>query len=407
VILLRLFLLGFRSPGYRSRWKERLGFLPPLNINSPVLWVHAVSVGEVEAATPVVENLLLENPQHQLIVTTVTPTGAETVKRRFADKVTHLYLPYDLPFAVLRFIKQLRPSISVVMETEIWPNLYYYCHRENIPVVLVNARMSLRSLNGYQKFAGLMKKTLGCVTQVIAQSRQDAERFVLAGCDENKVSVAGNLKFDVSNSSRQSEKTMTAGSDLFANRPVWIAASTHDKEEALVLDAYEQVLKQHKDCLLILAPRHPHRFNKVAELCANRKFKLVRKSGKANCTDDIQIFLLDTLGELKSYYACADLAYVGGSLVPAGGHNLIEPASLGVPVISGIHISNFHEVANLLEQAEAAYLVENITELAQKVTLLLGNKNLRCRMGENGKNLIAANQGSAEYISGTLQMILR
>jgi len=403
---LRLYFLGFRTPAYRQRWRERFAVLPRLEITRPVLWLHAVSVGEVEASTPLIDRLLTQFPQYQIVITTVTPTGAQTVQRRFADKVIHFYLPYDLPDAVQRFIRQLSPTICVVMETELWPNLYHYCHQQQIPIVIANARMSLRSLNGYRKFGPLIKKTLSCVTQIIAQSKLDADRIISLACDPDRVSIAGNLKFDVDAPPELHKRAQSIRRKLFANRSVWIAASTHDNEEDLVLDAFARILAEHADCLLIIAPRHPQRFDKVADLCVKRGFSVTRKSSDVECGDSTQIFLLDTLGDLQLYYGCADIAFVGGSLVAAGGHNMLEPAALGVPVISGEHVANFHEISSLLLEAGAVFLVKDSAELAGKVKQLLTDTGLRHQMGAYGKALVAVHRGSADHTVDILRSIL-
>ena len=406
LVFLRLIILGFRTPSYWSRWSERLGFLPVIKFDQPVFWLHAVSVGEVEAATPIIERMLNQLPQYQIVITTVTPTGAETVQRRFKNDVRHFYLPYDLPFAVQRFIKQIQPSICVIMETEIWPNLYHYCNQKNIPIMLVNARVSSGSLAGYQKLPGLLKMTFGCVTHVLAQSKLDAERIKMIGCVSNKVSVAGNIKFDISIPSDLSIRAKSIKEALLQKRPVWIAASTHDKEEELLLEAHKQILEQYEDCVLILAPRHTHRSNKVADLCVKSNLNIIRKSSNEKCNNETQIYLLDTLGELQTYYGCADLAFVGGSLVPAGGHNMLEPACLGLPVLSGNYVSNFHEVSNLLLEANALILVNDVPDLVDKVMQLLSNVELRDQMGENAINLVATHKGSTDQVMNKLKPFL-
>jgi len=348
----------------------------------------------------------MQFPQYQIIITTVTPTGAQTVQQRFNKRVIHLYLPYDLPYSIQRFLKQLQPAICVIMETELWPNLYHYCHLQNVPIILVNARMSLRSLSGYKYFGSLMKKTLDCVDQVIAQTQLDADRIISMGFDPTRASVAGNLKFDVSIPSDLNLQAQSIRAELFSNRPVWIAASTHENEEELVLDAHERILTEFNNCLLIIAPRHPQRFDKVADLCIKRGFNVVRKSSNVERREVTQIFLLDTLGELQLYYGCADFAFVGGSLVPAGGHNMLEPASMGVPIISGIHVSNFHEISNLLLEAKAIFLIKDTSELVEKATMLLTDERLRQQMVVNGKRLVAENRGGTHQVMTILQSIL-
>jgi len=405
-VFIRLFILGFKTPAYWSGWAERFGFLPNLAIERPVIWLHAVSVGEVEAAIPLVSRLLEQLPRYQIVLTTVTRTGAQTVQKRFADSVVHLYLPYDLPVSIQRFINILKPAICIIMETEIWPNLYYYCHQQKIPVVLANARMSSKSIRGYRKFRRLFTETLECVAQVITQSKADADRFISLGCEPARISVAGNLKFDINIQANLHEHANTIRNNNFPDRPVWIAASTHENEENIVLEAYEKILIQHKKCLLIIAPRHPQRFDKVAKLCVKSGFNLARKSDNSNCDDAVQVLLLDTLGELQLYYGCADLAFVGGSLVPAGGHNMLEPAILGIPIISGPHVTNFQEITSLLETAEAVCMVRDTDELAEKVTLLLNDSKLRCLFGENARKMVAENRGGADTTIDIIKSIL-
>lgn len=405
-VFARLIFLGIKTPAYWSGWGERFGFLPNLAIERPVIWLHAVSVGEVEAAIPLVSRLLEQLPQYQIVLTTVTPTGAQTVQKRFSDSVVHLYLPYDLPVSIQRFINILKPAICIIMETEIWPNLYYYCHQQKIPVVLANARMSLKSIRGYRKFRRLFTETLDCVVQVITQSKLDADRFISLGCEPARISIAGNLKFDIDIQANLREQANTIRNNNFPDRPVWIAASTHENEEFLVLEAHKKILIQHKKCLLIIAPRHPQRFDKVAKLCIKRGFSLVRKSNNSICDDAVQVLLLDTLGELQLYYGCADLAFVGGSLVPAGGHNMLEPAILGIPIISGPHITNFQEITSLLETAEAVCMVRDTDELAEKVTLLLNDSKLRCLFGENARKMVIENRGGADTTIDIIKSIV-
>jgi 3-deoxy-D-manno-octulosonic-acid transferase len=406
-VLLRLFILGFRSRGYWSRWRERLGFVDSLADRRPVIWVHAVSVGEVEASKPLVQRLLKHKPQYRIVLTTVTPTGAETALNRFGKQVTHFYLPYDLPYSIKKFIYKVRPSLCLVMETELWPNMFFYCEQGDIPVILASARLSLRSLKGYMRFRELLCQTLDSTTRVLAQSKLDAERYLMLGCQPRKLSVIGNLKYDVEIPTGLIEKGESMRLNQFSNRSVWIAASTHSNEESLVLDAHRQVLEKIEDAILILAPRHPHRFEKVAKLCEKKTFELVRKSEDKAISAQTNVYLLDTLGDLQLFISCADVAFMGGSLVPSGGHNMLEPASLGVPVVSGTSIYNFQSICDSLIDVGALCLVNDSDELAEEIGTLLEDKNMSSLMGGHGRELVVQNQGCADKIISEIAGLLK
>ena len=397
-VVLRLFWLSFRNPDYRRRWKERFGFPDKITSHDKVIWLHAVSVGEVQASRPLVNALLDEYPDYRILITTMTPTGADCVKQYFADSVTHLYLPYDLPVSVKHFISVIDPSILIVMETELWPNLFHYCQVKNIPVIVANARMSEKSAKGYQRFSSLTRSTLENISLVIAQGKKDAERMIMLGADEDKVIVTGNLKFDIHLPHSVTEQAQALRRYFSVNRPVWIAASTHAGEEKIILDAFDKVLQQHPQCLLVIAPRHPQRSARLRELCAKRNLKVLSKSDNKECDEDVKIFILDTLGELPMYYAAADVAFVGGSLTETGGHNMLEPACLGLPVIMGPHVFNFQEISQLLLDEGAAWKVTNMDELSGRVSSLLGDANLRHSTGERGRNIVLKNRGNVEKI---------
>ena len=399
LVLLRLFWLARKNPAYSQRWPERFGFLPEIRFSKPVLWIHAVSVGEVHATKPIVKKLLEKHPQYQIIMTTMTPTGALSVRQNYEDDVEHLYLPYDLPFAIKRFLIKFKPALLIVMETELWPNLFSICERENVPVVLINARLSVRSMKGYQCLKPLTKNTLNVLSVIGAQSRMDADRFMTLGASVEKVVVTGNLKFDIRLPHSVLEQAQSLRRQFSIDRPVWIAASTHDGEEELVLEAFDQVLQTYKDCLLIIVPRHPERCESVLDLCDKRDLNAVRRSQFETYDLTTQVFILDTLGELGMFYACADVAFVGGSLLPdIGGHNMLEPASLGIPVITGKYLFNFVEVSELLYAQNALVLVSDLNELAQRVVELLQDANLRHSIGERGKGVITENQGATERV---------
>ncbi len=408
LVLLRLFWLGRKNPDYRRRWPERFGFFPEIQFSRPVLWIHAVSVGEVQAARTLIDRLLADYAHYQLLITTVTPTGAAGVARAYGDAVQHVYCPYDLPLAVRRFLARFRPCLLLIMETELWPNLLAICRRRAVPVLLVNARLSACSGRRYGRFGAFSKETLANLSLIAAQSQADAERFLELGAPADKVVVTGNLKFD-SSCPQASDETASEPAQprqgLFAaDMPIWIAASTHAGEEELVLAAFEQVLESSPNCLLILAPRHPERCEAVLELCRRRRLATARRSEPGECGPATRVFVLDTLGELARFYACSDVAFVGGSLVPdVGGHNLLEPAALGLPVISGEQPFNFAEASRLLHEAGALLFVSNPQELAREVSALLADAAKRRRMGEKAREVVLANRGATDRVMDILR----
>ncbi len=397
-VVLRLFWLGFRNPDYRRRWKERFGFPDKITSHDRIIWLHAVSVGEVQVSRPLVNGLLEEYPDYKVLITTMTPTGADSVNQYFADAVKHLYLPYDLPVAVKHFISVIEPSILIVMETELWPNLFHYCHKKDIPIIVINARMSEKSAKGYRRFSSLIRPMLENVSLVVAQGKKDAERMIALGVDKDKISVTGNLKFDINLPHSVTEQAQALRRYLSVNRPVWIAASTHEGEEKIILDAFDKVLQQQPQCLLLIVPRHPGRAAAVRELCTKRNLKVLSKSDNRECDENVKVFILDTLGELPMYYAAADVAFVGGSLTEIGGHNMLEPACLGLPVIMGPHVFNFQEISQLLLDEGAAWKVSNADELSGRVSSLLADANLRHSIGERGRGVVLKNRGNVEKI---------
>lgn len=402
LVLLRLLWLGIKTPAYLAGWGQRFGYGPPLNRNGTVIWIHAVSVGEVQAAKPLVDHLLRQRPPSSLLISTVTPTGAQTVRRLFNGSVEHRFFPYDLPGAVDRFLERVDPALVLIMETEIWPNLYRHCRLRRIPVALINARLSENSLRGYRRFGSFLGTTLNCLSLIAAQSRADADRFLSLGAVPAIVRVTGNLKFDIN----QPPSVIEAGEvqrRFFSGRPIWIAASTHAGEEEAVLEAHKQVLHEHGDCLLILAPRHPERAQSVTELARRQGFQTTRHSENSGYSEQTQVYILDTMGELPVFYAAADVSFVGGSLIPAGGHNMLEPASLGVPVICGPHLYNFSEAAGLLGEAWALDVVSTPAELAGRVNQLLEDANLRHTLGESGRQVIRDNQGTLQQVLDAVQ----
>ncbi len=405
-VLLRLFFLSLKNPAYRLRWQERFGFPAWTNDNKPVLWIHAVSVGEVNAATPIIHHLLESHPQYRILVTTVTPTGAITLEQHFGKDITHLYLPYDLPFSVKRFLKIIRPTLLITMETEIWPNLYNACERSDVPILIINARLSEKSSKGYKLVSGLMKQTLIKVNMIAAQTEKDADRFISFGADKNKVCVTGNLKFDIAIPHSITEQAQSLKRYFSVNRPVWIAASTQEGEEEIILNAHKAVLKEYPDAILILAPRHPDRVNKVTALCDVAGIRYIKRTQQQNFSSELSVYILDTLGELQLHYAASQLAFVGGSLVNTGGQNMMEPASLALPVITGPYTYNFIEISELLSEAGALARVSTAETLSQAVCHLLGDANLRHNIGEKGRQVIESNKGNINSLMVIIESYL-
>ena len=358
LIILRLLWRGTRASAYWQRWGERFGNSPELTRPAPVIWIHAVSVGEVEACRPLVKSLQITYPKHQLLITTMTPTGSERVKLLFADTVAHCYLPYDVPFAIKRFLKTNRPVFGVIMETEIWPNLLLTCKQQNIPLVLANARMSDRSTKGYARFPKLTKMVLNSLRFIAAQGQHDRDNFHLLGADITDVHAIGNLKFETNLPASIVEQASAMRMMWDNDRPVWVAASTHEGEEEMILHASKQVRSKFPNLLLIIVPRHPERFDRVTALTHRAGFKTLRRSEQLPCSSNIQVLVVDTMGELPLFYAACDVALVGGSLVPHGGHNILEPAALGRAVLVGPHFFNFNEITKQFIEAQAAIQVE-------------------------------------------------
>jgi 3-deoxy-D-manno-octulosonic-acid transferase len=409
LIVLRLALRGFRSRPYYWRWAERFGFFKASLDLRDSLWVHAVSVGEVNAAEPLIKALKRDYPGVPLVVTTVTPTGTARVRQLFGDSVFHVYLPYDLPYAVNRFLAGVRPRLALIVETEIWPNLYFACQRRGIPLMIVNARLSERSLRGYRPrpLRGMVRAALGCVNVVAAQSESDAARYRLIGAPAERVVVCGNLKYDMP----IPQDALMIGTRLRehwgARRPVWIAASTHEGEEQAVLEAHMVVLKRLPDALLLIAPRHPERFRPVENAVRSLGFAAGSYSVDGMPAPSNQVFVIDAMGQLMPFYAAAGLAFVGGSLVPIGGHNVLEPAALGTPVLVGPHTFNFEEItASLIEQG-GALRVPDSAMLGESVLRLLLDDTRRSEMGLAAQQVFELERGALrrvmELIAAQLQ----
>jgi len=401
-ILLRLIWRGFRAPAYWQRWPERFGYGSTLSQHQPVIWVHAVSVGEVEATRPLVQALTESFSNHHLVITTMTPTGSDRVKHLYGDRVSHCYLPYDLPFAINRFLARTQPSFGIIMETELWPNLLFCCQKRAIPLILANARMSEKSATGYLRLASFTKKILNSLSLIAAQSEQDRQQFKRLGADIKRIHAIGNLKYEISFPIGIREEANMMRDMWNKDRPVWVAASTHEGEEELILNASRTVRARFPDLLVIIVPRHPERFDRVAALSQRAGFNTLRRSEHRPCRSDIDVLVVDTMGELPLFYSCCDVAFVGGSLVPVGGHNLLEPAALGRAIVTGPHVFNFNEITQQFLAADAAIMVDSVQALADSVSKLLAEPHRREQMGNAALKLIASSQGASSRLINLL-----
>jgi 3-deoxy-D-manno-octulosonic-acid transferase len=408
VILARLLFRAIKAPAYARRWTERFGFVPAKTSAKETIWLHAVSVGEALAAVPLIKALQEKYPDYGLTVTCMTPTGSERIKAAFGDAVEHAYAPYDMPDSVARFLNRVAPKIVIIMETELWPNTIAACHKRNIPVVLANGRLSEKSANAYRKIQPLVRPMLAGLTAVAAQHRYDGARFVDLGLATTALTVTGNIKFDLSldQSIKHQAETLLTEWRGASERPILLVASTHRGEDEIILEAFAEIKTKIDNLLLVLVPRHPERFNQVAELCTSlcisRGFTLVRRSSKDK-VDSADILLGDTMGELMSFFGACDIAFVGGSLVPTGGHNMIEPAAWGVPVLTGPHLFNFSEASQLLLEGNGMLICDSADQLAVETVELLQNQQRRAEMGSAARRIAEANRGALDKLMAVIE----
>ena len=383
---------GLRQREYLDRWSERFALYRGPGLQR-CLWVHAVSVGEVNVAAPLVAALRARAPETPVLVTTTTPTGSASVRALWGKDVHHVYLPYDLPGAVRNFLDHFQPRLAVVMETEIWPNLFAELRARAVPVLIANARLSERSLRGYRPIAALVRAALSNVDVVAAQSNADADRYRRLGAPAKRIHLTGNIKYDLPVPAGLA--TQAAGWRRgWGERPVWIAASTHPEEEAAMLAAHRAVLQAHPRALLLWAPRHPERFGPVAADAERAGFKVATRRRDRLPAADTQVFVVDTLGELMAFFAAADQAFVGGSLQEIGGHNVLEPAALGVPALVGPHTFNFQEITDLLVAAGAVLRVRDAESLAQALATGFSDPARAAARGAAGRLRIAGERGA-------------
>lgn len=403
VLLMRI---AWRGRTHRARWYERLGFYPgtAAKCQERPIWVHAVSVGESMAAFPLIRALQQERDDLAIVVTTTTVTGAANVQRTLGDSVLHVYFPYDLPFILRRFIETFRPRILVILETELWPNTVAVCKQRGIKLVLANARLSQASLRGYAALAPLSRSMVSSFDCIAAQGGRDGERFLELGARPGRLEVTGSLKFDLVPPASLREQAEVLQRTLGVNRPVFMLGSTRDGEERILFDAVDELIAEFHDLLVVLAPRHPERFEEVTTLCAEHGYQVVRYSSGEPCSAETRIYLVDVMGELPRFYAAADIAFVGGSLLPFGGHNVLEPASLGIPVLCGPHTHNFAEICGLLRDAGALTVVPDVASLVAAARRWLADSNERDRVGQLGRETVRQHRGAT---TRTLTLIRR
>lgn len=402
LMVLRLLFKSIKNYQYRQRIHERLGLI--VNAPVPIIWLHCVSVGEFRAATILIDKVIANHPDHRVLVTTTTPTGSTAVTERYKQGVLHFYFPFDLPIIVNRYIRKINPSICILMETEIWPNLIHALNKKNIPVILVNARMSQRSLNKYQKFAKkLSQQTLNKLTLIATQNHNSMNRFIELGATPVNVINAGNIKFDQQHTA---DITITKQISAFKyRRNVVVFASTHKGEEEQIINSYINYQDSLSGTLLVIIPRHPERFNEVYKLAQKNNINTVKRSSN-NPSADANILIGDSMGEMMSYFEVCDIAFIGGSFSKTGGHNMLEPAALSKPIIFGPSVFNFAEVSADLVSQRGAIQVHNADEMFEAIIELLGNKDMCSKFGDNAFTFFSQHQGATKLLSSEIKSLL-
>ena len=404
-LVLFWFAKSLLNKSYLDRLTQRFGFGYP-KLNSGSIWIHAVSVGEVQASIPLVNELKQHYPYKEIIITTVTPTGSKQVKNIFKDAVETSYIPFETNFAIKNFFNSIKPSVALIMETEIWPNLYKECGSRGIPLILVSARISEKSLINYKRFLPLFRDTLSHGILIAAQSQIDADRFLALGASKDRTWIMGNIKFDFKLPEEILTKAKIYRSKIFPRRHIWIAASTHEHEEEIILEAHKNISKKIENLLLILVPRHPERFAKITQILKEDNWIYSKKSDDQDIPESCQVLLIDTIGELLFFYACSDVAFVGGSLLPVGGHNLLEPAAIGLPIITGAHTFNQKEMTDRLIQVDALRIVHNANSLSSDVIFFLTNTEESKNAGQRGKLIVESSKGAIKSLMKRLYIII-
>ncbi|WP_437889114.1 lipid IV(A) 3-deoxy-D-manno-octulosonic acid transferase [Phytobacter sp. V91] len=405
LVWLRLLLRSRKAPAYRKRWAERYGFCRN-KVKPDGILLHSVSVGETLAAVPLVRALRHRYPTLPITVTTMTPTGSERALSAFGKDVHHVYLPYDLPGSMRRFLDTVRPKLVIVMETELWPNMISALHTRKIPLVIANARLSERSAKGYGRLGKLMRRLLSKITLMAAQTQEDGDRFLQLGLKRSQLAVTGSLKFDISVTPELAARAITLRRQWAPRRKVWIATSTHDGEETIILAAHRKLLETFPDLLLILAPRHPERFPDACEMARKCNFSFITRSSGEIPSGSTQVVIGDTMGELMMLYGIADIAFVGGSLVERGGHNPLEAAAHALPVLMGPHTFNFKDICARLQAADGLITVTDADSMAKEIATLLTDEDYRLWCGRHAVEVLHQNQGALSRLLQLLQPYL-
>ena len=405
LVLLRLIYRGVKAPGYRQRIAERFGiFKAPASPGA--IWVHAVSVGETIAAVPVVRQILERYPERTVVMTTMTPTGSDRVRALLGDSVFHVYAPYDLPVAVNAFLRKIKPSLLVIMETELWPNMIHACRRNLVPVLVANARLSAKSASGYQKVSALTAPMLSNVTKIVAQTQADADRFKGLGMASERVVVSGSIKFDIDLDEKLCEQAAVLKKSWGDGRTIWVAASTHAGEDEILLQAHKTLLKHYPQLLLVLVPRHPERFEAVAALVQQQGLCFQCRSNCDVPDDETQVVVGDTMGELLLLYGVSDIAFVGGSLVDSGGHNMLEPAAWGLPILTGPSDFNFAAISAMLQAQGALKKVTDSTTMVEQIHRWLESKTDREIAGNAAAGVVKENRGALARLVEEIDQLL-
>lgn len=407
MVVARLLLRSIANADYRGRVAERFAFVPKRTSARACLWFHAVSVGEVIAATPLIKAIQKQYPEHDICVTTMTPTGSDRVRAAFGSSVLHYYLPYDLPWLIKRWLKRIQPTALIIMETELWPNVLHSCEQQGVPVVLANARLSRKSAKAYSKVLWLAKPMLQKISVLAAQTAADAKRFKLLGVADSTVTVTGNIKFDVTLSSQTHETAEGLKQALnLEGRKIAIFASTHPGEDEWIVPMVKRLNSLDKSFLAFIVPRHMERFSVVTDLCKNHGLQTVRVTEQQGIDENTQVLIGDTMGDMLAYYGVADIAFIGGSLIRHGGHNYLEAAAWSLPLLSGKSVYNFHAIAHQLQKTGGLHVVEDHYALERSLQSWLKDSSGFANMGERAKQVFDNNHGAQDKLQQVIESVV-